>query len=184
MGLITLNIQLDMENIIIRKVTVNDIGALQEISRQTFEETSSESTGMENMRMYLNEEFSIEKLTSEYNNFGSWFYFVLAEEKVIGYIKLNEGETESELKFRHGLEIQRIYVLKAYHGKKIGQLLCDHAIKVANDLKCLFVWLCVWEENLRAMRFYQKNGFVEFDRKTFKLGKELQNDIVMKKNLD
>jgi ribosomal protein S18 acetylase RimI-like enzyme len=38
----------------------------------------------------------------------------------------------------------------------------------------------VWEENHRALRFYQKNGFVPFDKYVFKLGNEEQTDILMK----
>jgi hypothetical protein len=42
---------------------------------------------------------------------------------VIGYLKLNSGASQTELKEDTALEIERIYVLKAYHGKAVGQLL-------------------------------------------------------------
>jgi len=45
------------------------------------------------------------------------------------------------------------------------------------------VWLGVWEENPRAIKFYKKNGFVEFDKHTFVLGEDEQTDILMKKIL-
>ena len=45
------------------------------------------------------------------------------------------------------------------------------------------MWLGVWEENKRAIRFYQKNGFVEFDKHIFILGKDAQTDILMRKKL-
>ena len=42
-----------------------------------------------------------------------------------------------------------------------------------------------WEfgKNQRAINFYKKNGFVEFDKHIFKLGKEEQTDIMMKLKL-
>ncbi|RZL17332.1 MAG: GNAT family N-acetyltransferase, partial [Pedobacter sp.] len=46
-----------------------------------------------------------------------------------------------------------------------------------------YVWLGVWEENPRAIRFYQKNGFMPFDKHIFKLGEDEQTDIMMKKML-
>lgn len=35
-------------------------------------------------------------------------------------------------------------------------------------------------ENPRAISFYKKNGFVEFDKHIFKLGDDEQTDIMMK----
>ncbi len=46
-----------------------------------------------------------------------------------------------------------------------------------------YVWLGVWEENKRAIQFYAKNGFVEFDKHIFVLGNDAQTDIMMKKQL-
>lgn len=82
------------------------------------------------------------------------------------------------------LEIERIYVKKSHHGKKVGQLLYDQAVETAEHLKKSYVWLGVWEENLRALNFYRKNGFVEFDKHIFRLGEEEQTDLMMKKMLD
>jgi ribosomal protein S18 acetylase RimI-like enzyme len=132
------------------------------------------------MANYLKEGFSIEKLTREVNNVHSKFFFALDKDRVIGYLKLNFGESQTELKDSKALEIERIYVLNAYHGKKVGQLLYDKAIQVATELQVNFVWLGVWEENQRALRFYKKNGFIEFDKHIFKLGDDEQTDIMMK----
>ncbi len=43
------------------------------------------------------------------------------------------------------------------------------------------IWLGVWEENPKAIRFYEKNGFVPFSRHIFKMGDEEQTDIMMRK---
>jgi len=172
-----------MTNIEIDKVTLNDIEKLQEIGRQTFLETFSESNSEENMKNYLEEGFSIEKLTSELNNENSEFYFANLGDEIIGYLKLNFGESQTELKDNKSLEIERIYVPKEFHGKSVGQILYDKAIQVATQKKCEYVWLGVWEENLRAISFYKKNGFVEFDKHIFKLGNDEQTDIMMKLKL-
>ena len=42
----------------------------------------------------------------------------------------------------------------------------------------------VWEQNPRAIRFYEKNGFVSFDKHIFKLGDDKQTDIMMKLELN
>jgi len=172
-----------MKNIDIQKVTLSDINQLQKIGRQTFSETFSGDNSEEDMKKYLDENFSIEKLTNELNNKNSEFYFARLEDTVIGYLKLNFGESQTELKDNKALEIERIYVPKEYHGQSVGQILYEKAIQVAKQKDTDYVWLGVWEENLRALSFYRKNGFVEFDKHIFKLGNDEQTDIMMKLQL-
>lgn len=170
-----------METIQIKRITLNDIEQLQRIGRQTFFETFSVHNTEENMNNYLKEGFSIEKLTAELNDTNSEFYFATIGNTVIGYLKLNFGSSQTELQDSSSLEIERIYVLKEYHGKKVGQVLYEKAMQVAKDKKVNYVWLGVWEENPRAIAFYKKNSFIEFDKHIFTLGDDEQTDIMMKK---
>jgi ribosomal protein S18 acetylase RimI-like enzyme len=172
-----------MTKIKIKKVTFDDIDQLQKIGRQTFYETFSTGNTEENMTKYLNESFSIDKLTTELNDKNAEFYFATHNDNVIGYLKLNFGQSQTELQDDKGLEIERIYVLKEFHGKKVGQLLFEKALKIAEEKKVDYVWLGVWEKNLRAINFYKKNGFEEFDKHIFKLGNDEQTDIMMKLKL-
>lgn len=173
-----------MENIITRRITIDDLEKLQNIGRKTFEETFSESNSEENMRNYLEEGFSKEKLTAELKNKDSEFYFATLKDEVIGYLKVNFGESQTELKDSKALEIERIYVSKEFHGKSVGQILYDKAIEIAKQKGSEYVWLGVWEENPRAISFYKKNGFVEFDKHIFRLGDDEQTDIMMKMKLE
>lgn len=167
----------------IQPVGIQELAQLQAIGRQTFAETFAESNSADNMAKYLEEAYSNEKLTAELNDINSMFYFAMNENEVIGYLKLNFGASQTELKDNTALEIERIYVAKAFHGKKIGQLLYDKAIEVAKEKKGEYIWLGVWEENNRAIQFYTKNGFVAFDKHVFKLGDDAQTDIMMKLEL-
>ncbi|AKD03434.1 GNAT family N-acetyltransferase [Pontibacter korlensis] len=173
-----------MVNINITRVTPADIDQLQKIGRQTFSETFSAGNTEKNMAKYLDEGFSIEKLTTELNNQSSEFYFATFGDEIVGYLKLNFGQSQTELKDNKALEIERIYVVKDFHGKGVGQLLYEKAIKIARQVDADYVWLGVWEENPRAINFYKKNGFVEFDRHIFRLGDDEQIDIMMKLQLD
>lgn len=169
-----------MHDIEIRKVTSDDINQLQAIGRQTFFETFSEGNTEENMAKYLDEGFSIEKLKEELQNLNSETYFAILDNDIIGYLKLNVGQSQTELKDDHALEIERIYVLNKFHGKNVGQKLYEKAVQIALQKNCNYIWLGVWEENPRAIHFYKKNGFVEFDQHIFKLGDDEQTDIMMK----
>ena len=169
-----------MENISIKSVTPSEIDQLAAISRQTFSETFSAGNSEENLKKYLAEELSAEKLTAELNNPNSEFYFAELDGKIIGYLKLNFGQAQTELQDQAAVEIERIYVLKEFHGKHVGQLLYQKAIEVARQKNADYIWLGVWEENPRAINFYKKNGFAEFDKHIFRLGNDEQTDIMMK----
>lgn len=112
------------------------------------------------MTKYLEEEFSIEKLTAEFKNSNTEFYFATLDDNIIGYLKVNFGQSQTALKDDKALEIERIYVLKDFHGKNVGHLKIQ-----------------------RAINFYKKNGFEEFDKHIFKLGNDQQTDIMMKLKL-
>lgn len=172
-----------MLNIKITKVTINDLESLQKIGRQTFYETFSADNTEENMVKYLEDGFSAVKLTAEISNKYTQFYFAILNKNVIGYLKINFGQSQTELQDEKSVEIERIYVLKEFHGKNVGQLLYEKAIQVSRQKNADYVWLGVWEENPRAINFYKKNGFVAFGKHIFRLGNDEQTDIMMKLSL-
>ncbi|SHF77724.1 GNAT family N-acetyltransferase [Chryseobacterium vrystaatense] len=173
-----------MAPIIINTASTEDLETLQSLGRQTFSETFAESNSEEAMKTYLEESFSTEKMESELSNPYSYFFIAWEEEVAVGYLKLNSGPAQTELQDDTSLEIERIYVKKSHHGQKVGQLLYNKALETARLLNKTYLWLGVWEENLRALQFYRKNGFEEFGTHTFRLGDDDQTDLMMKKILD
>lgn len=169
-----------MLDIEIRRVTLEDIELLQKIGRETFIETYSDMNTKENIAAYLAANFSIENLNNELINTYSEFYFSLHNNLIVGYLKINRGTSQTELKQENTLEIERIYVTKEFQGRKIGHQLCNKAIDISKKHKADYIWLGVWEHNPKAIVFYEKNGFVKFGTHSFKLGSEDQTDIMMK----
>jgi ribosomal protein S18 acetylase RimI-like enzyme len=169
-----------MNSITITKIGPAQLAQLQAIGRQTFTETFSSTNSEENLNAYLQYGFSTAKLTAELNNPNSEFYFATLNDKVIGYLKINFGIAQTELQDPKAMEVERIYVLGEFQSKKVGQLLFEKALAIAKNKKVDFVWLGVWEENHRAIRFYTKNGFVAFDSHIFLMGNDKQTDILMK----
>ncbi|UHO40141.1 GNAT family N-acetyltransferase [Chryseobacterium capnotolerans] len=172
-----------MASIIINKASAEDTDSIQKLAIQTFSETFAKDNTEEAMEKYLKESFNTEKVKSEINNPDSHFYIAWEEDNPVGYLKVNGGKAQTELQDETSLEIERIYVKKSHHGQKVGQLLYDQALKIAYQFNKSYLWLGVWEENLRALNFYRKNGFIEFDKHIFRLGDEEQTDLMMKKIL-
>jgi ribosomal protein S18 acetylase RimI-like enzyme len=165
------------------EIDASRIKALQVISAQTFSETFTEHNTEEDMTNYIESSFNLVNLKSQLDNNNSKFYFAMEGEQVVGYLKVNWGVSQTELQDPTSLEVERIYVLTSHQGKKVGAALFEKAVAVAKAFNFDFMWLGVWEKNERAIQFYKKNGFVEFDKHLFKLGKDVQTDLLMKFNL-
>lgn len=172
-----------MNQLIVSRVVANQVEDLQIISRSTFFETFAEYNSDEDMSNYLEKDMSIQQLTNEFNNPDSLFYFVSSDNKVVGYLKLNSVNLERSASNKKGIEIARIYVLREFHGSSAGQLLFNTALTVAQKNHCDYIWLGVWENNPRAIRFYEKNGFKITGNKKFILGDDVQNDFIMVRSI-
>lgn len=172
-----------MEQIIVRPVGFPELEVLRELGIRTFTETFGPHNDQAQMEQYILTSFERGKLKAELENPDSFFFIAETGGRTAGYLKLNGGLAQTEPQDPLALEIERIYVLASYHGKRLGQALFEKAMEVALERKVPYIWLGVWEENKRALRFYEKNGFVPFDKHLFQLGHEVQTDIMMKKSL-
>jgi ribosomal protein S18 acetylase RimI-like enzyme len=168
-----------VETMHLKQLFLPQLAELQKLGRQTFTETFAENNTQENLAAYLEESFNTAQLRKELSDPNSLFYVAYDDERAIGYLKINTGTAQTEQKLQNSLEIQRIYVLKEYFGKAVGQLLFNKAVAVAKEKKIETIWLGVWEKNVRAIQFYKKNGFVEFDKHIFQLGDDPQTDLLM-----
>lgn len=172
-----------MEEIQVRKATIENLHIIQRIGRETFFETFSASNTEDDMNKYLEDSFNDNKMSAELNNSDSLFFLAWDDRNPVGYLKVNTGAAQTEQQQENALEIERIYVKRSHHGKKVGQLLYEKAVEVAHQQHNSYLWLGVWERNPRAIRFYEKNGFTAFDKHIFKMGDDEQVDIMMKKEL-
>lgn len=172
-----------MKNTLLKKADITNIELLQKIGKQTFIETFAQTNTTEDMDKYLIQSFSTKQLSKELNNPYSCFYLAIINDEVVGYLKVNWSKAQTERHDLQAFEIERIYVLNEYHGKKVGQKLYEKALSLAKNRQSTYIWLGVWEKNPKAIRFYEKNGFVVFDKHTFVLGSDIQTDVLMKLHL-
>jgi len=137
----------------------------------------------ENMKYFLEHHYSEEKLLSEILNPDSRFFFAKIKNTIIGYLKINRKGAQTVLPNDDGLEVERIYIDEAFKGRGIGKLFIDKTIESAKKFKAAYIWLGVWEHNKRAIRFYEKNGFIPYSSHIFKLGDDEQTDLLLKMTL-
>jgi len=172
---------MDIPGIVIKKIKESEIAVFKELAWRTFYETFQGTTSEENLIKYLEESFNEEQLRSELQIPGSYLFFAWTGREVAGYLKVNTGNAQGEFKGKNTAELERLYVLKEFQGTGVGQMLFEKAVDIAIEKNAELLWLGVWEKNDRAIRFYEKNGFVQAGEHLFMVGEDRQTDLLMER---
>lgn len=172
-----------MLEIVLKKVSIDAVESLRELSIKTFVETYASFNTEENMELYIREDLSIASLSHQILEPSTEFFFALHQNKPIGFLKINHLSAENTNPGEKGIEIERIYVLKEFQGMKIGHRLYAKVEAIAGNNNYDYIWLGVWEHNSNARKFYERIGFTPFGEHVFKLGEDSQRDILMRKGV-
>src|SRR6516162_1840602 len=164
----------------VRLATPRDAGLLAELAARLFEQSFGDANDPDDMRSYLANAFSVEKQREELDDTERVVW--IAENPAgtpIGYAMLRREGVGPGVDARRPAEIQRIYADRDWHGRGVGPALMNVCVAQAREWECDVIWLGVWEENPRAIAFYEKAGFRKVGRQTFLLGHDVQYDFVM-----
>lgn len=107
----------------IKKCSLDDLQKLQEISIETFNDTFKDQNSPDNMKAYLDRAFNSKQLEKELSRISSEFYFILYNEELAGYVKVNIKDAQSEEMGDDSLEIERIYIRQKFQSKGLGKQL-------------------------------------------------------------
>ena len=100
------------------------------------------------------EAFTLEKCVEKAYRWKDNFFVAKHDGRVIGFIGYGDrGEEAPDTG-----EIFALYVLSEYYGKGVAQQLMKTGLEQLNHYSRICLW--VLKENKRAIRFYQKCGFV------------------------
>jgi len=163
--------------------SISDLGFLANLSKRTFIEAFEKDNNPEYFKEYLNSAFGEEALLKELNDNNSSFYLVYNHAILVGYIKLNENGSQSDIKDSNSMEIERIYVLGELQGQGFGAWILTQVISIARSKNKYYLWLGVWELNKKAIKFYERLGFYKFGSHPYFIGKDKQMDWLMRLDL-
>lgn len=164
-------------------VEIKDVEALREIAMETYRDTFGDHITEDELGDYFNKDLALTQLQKEVADRNSQHYFLLVDGEIAGFLKLNEGEAQTEQELEDAFEIQRLYLRKAYHGKGLGKVLFEFALEKAYASGRTWAWLGVWEHNERAKSLYYQYGFEKFSQHEFWTGDQVDIDWLLKKPL-
>ncbi|WP_306740495.1 GNAT family N-acetyltransferase, partial [Aerococcus mictus] len=160
-----------------------DLKQLKEVSIETFSDTFGYASSEEDLQNYLEKAYNIDKLQKELETPDVNFYLLKEEEEIIGYFKINIGNSQTEHIGDNCLEIERFYIRKGFkrhgYGRKMMKFIHDLTKYLNRDC----IWLGVWEHNQPALNFYSKMGFKRIGQHDFYVGADRQTDYIVSKYL-
>ncbi|MBI0907403.1 GNAT family N-acetyltransferase [Streptococcus uberis] len=160
-----------------------EVAILRDLAIQTFTETFGGHNTDEQLQEFFEQDYTLEVLGKELKSTENEVYFLRRDGEVVGYLKVNWGEDQTEQELEDSFEIQRIYILNAYQGHGLGKFLFEFALERAYASGKSWAWLGVWENNLKAQALYRKYGFKKFSEHSFAVGDLVDTDWLMKKAL-
>jgi len=167
----------------LKKCTLEDLERLQKISIELFTDTFKDQNTEEDLKNYLEKAYNSAQLKKELTNKNSTFFFLLDDGEIVGYLKLNVEDAQTEEITDHAVEIERIYIRNNRKRKGYGTILIEKAEQFAQVENKKLIWLGVWEENFDAIAFYKNKGFVQTSSHSFFMGDDEQTDLIMTKKI-
>lgn len=168
----------------IRPATAADSALLAELGASTFRDSFGSANTPEDMARYLSESFSPSIQATELADPRNAFLLAEVGGGPVGYSRLREGPVPPTVPGSRPLEIVRFYAIEAWIGRGVGATLMQACLDLAARKGHDTLWLDVWEHNPRAIAFYRKWGFEVVGNQPFRLGDDLQNDILMARSIE
>jgi ribosomal protein S18 acetylase RimI-like enzyme len=167
----------------VRQAGSIDAQLIHQLGNMTFRDAFGIHNTPENMNAYLEKNFALTTIKDELDDPANVFLIADHYDRAVGYAKLRMGKIPPQLANETAIEIERIYAVKEYVGRKVGKKLMEACLRYGREHGFSQVWLGVWEHNMRAITFYEQWGFRKFGAHEFILGRDKQTDWLMAKVL-
>ena len=172
-----------MKNVLIRPALPEDAAALHELARVTFPLACPPDTLPESIAEFIRLNLSTESFAGYLADAGRELFIAEDDGVAIGYTMLVHAEptdpdVAAAVTARPSTELSKVYVLPDRHGGGVAAALVERSVEAARARGAASVWLGVDQQNARANRFYEKQGFVRVGTKRFLVGARYEDDYV------
>lgn len=170
-------------DITLTPIAPDKVAELHQLSVTTFKDTFGQFNTAANMHRYLTTTLAEHQLAKELADPESHFYFIEADGRRAGFLKVNVGAAQSDQVTENALEVERLYLLPKFQHHGIGSQVLASTEVMAHQWYKQAIWLGVWEHNEPAKAAYEKAGFTRMGEHRFTLGDDPQTDFIMVKSL-
>ena len=167
---------------LIRPALPADAAALATLGERLWRETYTGLIPNSNLELHLAATFGLVQQAGELADPANWMLVIEESAGFMGYALLRAHGPRTAnpaLPFARPLEVARFYVDRTLHGRGAAQALMADVLAQAAAAGHDGVWLQVWEQNPRAIRFYEKAGFTDAGEASYRIGTQVDRDRLM-----
>jgi ribosomal protein S18 acetylase RimI-like enzyme len=167
---------------LIRRAGPADTEAIAAIGVATFLETFGHLYPPSDLERYLAEAYDLARTRADLADPAKASWIVEAGGEVVGYALAGPcGLPHAEATAGCG-ELKRIYLLKAWQGGGLGARLFAETMAWLQAVGPRTVWIGVWSENHRALRFYARHGFEKVGEYDFHVGDTIDHEYILSRS--
>ena len=167
---------------VIRLARREDAAALADLAAVSFR--AAYAAGQQDAtERYIADHYGPEKQAAELGDPSLTYLVVALDAALVGFAMLGHDERHPVVAASRPMRLSRIYVEPGRLGAGIGGRLMERCIEHARERGHDVLWLSVWEENTRAVAFYERWGFAAVGEITFDYAGDPQRDLVMARPL-
>lgn len=146
-----------MNNIV--KATLDDCKLLRKLAESTFIESHGSSASEQDIQAYIKSKYNEDVFRDELNDDRNIYHIIYYKDKAAGFSKIILNAIHPNITNNNVTKLERLYILKDYYDMKLGIELFEFNKNLSLAKKQVGMWLFVWTENERALKFYQKANF-------------------------
>jgi len=176
-----IKMELKLDQIKIIRAYPSDANTISMIGMKSFHDAFMPTFNRyEDLAEYLDYTYEVEKIAASIKKSNNVFFIALYNNQAVGFAKVKKQSPNKQISDTRQMELQKIYVLKEYHGSGVAQSLMHAVIQLAKVVRPDSIWLDVYVGNTRGIHFYEKTGFEKFGKHSFKIGTQLFHyDLMM-----
>ncbi len=167
----------------IRLASADDAPALAALGRRTFAEAFGADNTADDLATFLESTYTPALQRAELADSALTYLIVERSGTPVAFALLRAKGASPFIEDPSAIELQRFYVDQSCHGTGVAQALMASCVETARRAGAMTLFLGVWEQNARALRFYAAQQFTEVGRKIFQVGSDPQQDLVLARRL-
>ena len=141
------------------KAEIEHCNILVKIGKASFLQAHGKSASEKDIKAYTDKVFTETAFSKELSNPDNLYHLIYSNDKVAGYSKIVLNQANTNIEQQSVTKLERFYLLEDFYGQNIGAKLFEFNIELSKSHLQKGMWLYVWVENQKAIRFYTKNGF-------------------------
>jgi diamine N-acetyltransferase len=170
----------------IRVAGLADVARLVQLSRETFTDTFGHLYPPEDLAHFLDESYTPAAWTGLLNDASmrTW----IAEEalengsELIGYALAGPCKLPHPEVSESAGELKRLYVSRSRIGSGVGRVLFEEALRWLEARGRKPVWISVYSENHRALKFYERWGFKQVGEYEYVVGRSRDRELILRRD--